>query len=237
MGSMGEQNIGIITRDIQIWDYYGLTTQTWDYFGQIFFKIKLSKPKQDRYKTKKFLPLPGHLPATQEKEMLYTLCFLAMIALILVATLGPDCDSVCGDVIISHPFGIGDRCAWNDSFAVTCHPSSSTSPAKPMLTKFNLELIEVHINQDDSSYKLGQITVNMASVRVCADNNSTAKRDRWSSLNLSGSPFHLDTDSNVFASVGCHGNASLYNEAGKVLASCSSTCKPSDQYFTCATKT
>uniref|UniRef100_A0A7C8ZM39 Protein kinase domain-containing protein n=2 Tax=Opuntia streptacantha TaxID=393608 RepID=A0A7C8ZM39_OPUST len=133
---------------------------------------------------------------------------------------------LCGDVIIEYPFGIGPNCSWdNDYYAVSCDNSSlpHRNP-KPILTKFNLELIEVQSSPRGDGYG-GQIAVKMPGIKVCSANDEI----QWNSLDLSRSPFWFDESQNALVSVGCHGSASLYERQGHRIGGCSSTCNPPGQ--------
>ena len=165
----------------------------------------------------------------------YKSLFLAILSTIILLLIPPDsitgqsivkCAQQCGDQKIRYPFGIGSNCSYNLFFQVTCKRSASNMKPKPILTKFNLDLLNLQgytvSNDRFHGRSFGQITVNTRSV-LKACNNGSNTRWKWNSLNLSGSPFFYDVFQNVFiTSFDCHdiGNASLYNDKGMLIGRC-----------------
>ncbi|XP_021771623.1 wall-associated receptor kinase-like 1 [Chenopodium quinoa] len=124
-----------------------------------------------------------------------------------------DCIHWCGNIEIPYPFGIGpetaNHCFFDQNFAVSCN-SSSSNQSIPYLKKLNLEIVEVR-----NSSKT--VIVKLPSVTAC---NGTATH--WSSPYLRWPAFTF-ADSNVFASVGCHGYALFYSGTGN-MGGCTSVC-------------
>ncbi|CAO2829346.1 unnamed protein product [Amaranthus hypochondriacus] len=144
------------------------------------------------------------------------------------------CAQQCGDQEIRYPFGIGNNCSYNDFFQVTCKRSASNMKPKPILTKFNWDLVNTQGYTVSNDYgglngpSFGQITVNAGTVLKACNNGGRGSindtRWKWNGLNLSGSPFFYDVYQNVFiTSFDCHdaiGNASLYNDKGMLIGRC-----------------
>ena len=69
----------------------------------------------------------------------------------------------------------------------------------------------------------------MAVARECADNSTSSSRNgihakKMNPFSFAGSPFFINSGYNMFASTGCDGIASLYDDSGKKISGCSSTC-------------
>uniref|UniRef100_A0A803LHS9 Wall-associated receptor kinase galacturonan-binding domain-containing protein n=1 Tax=Chenopodium quinoa TaxID=63459 RepID=A0A803LHS9_CHEQI len=139
-----------------------------------------------------------------------------------------DCLHRCGSINIPYPFGIGPPdgkgCYSNPKFAVSCN-SSTPSPI-PVLSKFNLEILEIQRSGRKGSW--GSLIVKIPTLSTCSRNNNSTEA-KWMSNNLTDSPFRFAgdaVDGNVFASVGCDGHAVFYNETGGMIAGCTSVCSP-----------
>uniref|UniRef100_A0A803LHT2 Wall-associated receptor kinase galacturonan-binding domain-containing protein n=1 Tax=Chenopodium quinoa TaxID=63459 RepID=A0A803LHT2_CHEQI len=135
---------------------------------------------------------------------------LAFISSCLCRPSELDCIHHCGNIKIPYPFGIGpNHCFSDPNYAVSCN-SSSSNQSIPYLKKLDLEIVEVR----NSSRA---VIVKLPSVTAC---NGT--EIYWSSPDIIRSTGFSFADSNVFASVGCHGYAIFYSEA--TMEGCTSIC-------------
>uniref|UniRef100_A0A7C9E4E9 Wall-associated receptor kinase galacturonan-binding domain-containing protein n=1 Tax=Opuntia streptacantha TaxID=393608 RepID=A0A7C9E4E9_OPUST len=140
------------------------------------------------------------------------------------------CIRRCGNVDVLYPFGIGTGCFYNESFAITCNSSSASSSSShvPVLKALDLEVLEISFVYDNST---GVLAVKTPLVTTCRGNNTNSNSDsitggRWTSPNMSGTPFNVYEYYLIFATVGCDGYAELYNHTGGFVVGCSSVCDP-----------
>lgn len=149
------------------------------------------------------------------------------------------CNRRCGNVDVLYPFGIGIGCSYNEYFAITCNSSASSSSSSyvPVLKVLDLEVVEIPFDPYNSDNLTGVLVVKTPLVTTCRgnnndDGNNTSNNSdgiteaRWTSPNMSGTPFNVYEYDLIFASVGCDGYAELYNETGGFVLGCSSVCDP-----------
>lgn len=149
------------------------------------------------------------------------------------------CNRRCGNVDVLYPFGIGIGCSYNEYFAITCNSSSSSSSSSyvPFLKVLDLEVVEIPFDPYNSDNLTGVLVVKTPLVTTCRGNNNDDGNNtrnnsdgiteaRWTSPNMSGTPFNVYEYDLIFASVGCDGYAELYNETGGFVLGCSSVCDP-----------
>ncbi|KAF3445045.1 hypothetical protein FNV43_RR14738 [Rhamnella rubrinervis] len=124
-------------------------------------------------------------------------------------TAKPGCESLCGNVSISYPFGIGPGCFLDHWFEITCQ--NSTNGPKPLLNHANLEVTEISVE--------GTLEVRHPITFF----NCSNKTESGQNSDLEGSPF-LFSQNNKFAAVGC-GAIALMNSAEAIsIGGCSSIC-------------
>ncbi|KAF2298764.1 hypothetical protein GH714_026826 [Hevea brasiliensis] len=128
----------------------------------------------------------------------------------------PECQDMCGNVVIPYPFGIGAGC-YMDPFEVFCDESSL--PHKPYIGSINLELLEVSLE--------GTVRVNNSVLSSnCQDKAPTAD------VSLSGSPFSFSDTRNWFTALGC-GNLALIHSQDMVIGGCVSICNKTVKKRSC----
>ncbi|CAM8974126.1 unnamed protein product [Rhodiola kirilowii] len=147
------------------------------------------------------------------------LAHLIIFATLIVSTAAkipmakPNCPETCGNVAIPYPFGIGDpNCYLNPWYEITC---SNNSISRPFLRKFNLEVLELSLDCNQSTDTM--MVVNHPVYSTCRDGTS------WNSTDLRGSPFKFSF-LNTFLTVGCE-NILMMNRKKEVFAGCPSTCR------------
>ncbi|CAD6228481.1 unnamed protein product [Miscanthus lutarioriparius] len=131
-----------------------------------------------------------------------------------------DCPSLCGDVEISYPFGIGDNCSLHNAFTITCNTSFSRPP-RPYWG--NLEVINI-------SVETGELRVFSPVSFVCYDNSSSSSSSPSRSVSWIfrlRSPFLISTRRNVFTAIGCSTQALLLGRKG-YFTGCTTTCQSLD---------
>ncbi|XP_023737173.1 wall-associated receptor kinase-like 8 [Lactuca sativa] len=121
----------------------------------------------------------------------------------------PRCDTACGDVQITYPFGIGRECSANEWYTINCNSST------PYLSALNnVEVLVLDIN-------LATVTVNISLISVDCQNPV-----QYSHLILNtsygNSPFLFSASNNILIVNGC-GSAAIM-ENGTVVGGCSTTC-------------
>ncbi|KDO36626.1 hypothetical protein CISIN_1g038707mg, partial [Citrus sinensis] len=127
------------------------------------------------------------------------------------------CQSECGNISISYPFGIGHECFLDKSFEVICNYSGKYPKAYlPGIN--NLELL------DGDSYYESTIRVNFPIISLKNPSNARG-------VNLSGSPFTFSNISNRFAAIGCDDYHTVDINSSTVFGGCLaiSTCDPASR--------
>ncbi|KAK3120724.1 hypothetical protein QOZ80_9AG0692850 [Eleusine coracana subsp. coracana] len=110
----------------------------------------------------------------------------------------PGCPTMCGDVHIPYPFGVSERCSWDESFTVSCN--SSFSPPRPYFG--NIEIVDITV-------ETGDMRVFSAVSRICYNSSKTvSNRHSWS-FDFTDSPFLVSPGKNEFTGIGCYTQAML----------------------------
>ncbi|GLT53907.1 hypothetical protein SLA2020_271420 [Shorea laevis] len=109
------------------------------------------------------------------------------------------CQTLCGDVSISYPFGIGAGCCFDDWFEVVCNDSSGSS--KPVLRSLNLEVLNISVG--------GTVRVNYGTFSSCTSGSDTTEN-----VELAKSPFIFSQSENRFIAIGCDNLASMLSVDG-----------------------
>lgn len=121
------------------------------------------------------------------------------------------CLSICGDVIVQFPFGIGKGCYMDENFEVTCN--YSFTPPKPFLTSINMELLDISTT--------GQVQV---SNPVIYSDCSSNKASNTTTVSLLGTPFVFSNSSSRFTALGCDNYARFMEDGGNIVRGCLSIC-------------
>ncbi|KAI3953307.1 hypothetical protein MKX01_042302 [Papaver californicum] len=144
----------------------------------------------------------------------------------------PGCETQCGDLTISYPFGIGpseNGCSFTGDglrlYNITCN--TSFNPPKPFLSfgqnktssKYNMiELLsiseaEVRVKQVPATmcyqYKTGNPTLN----------------EKTTYLAMKNTPFTISSTKNKLFGIGCYSMGAIYNPNLDSTTSCITTCK------------
>ncbi|KAK1567223.1 hypothetical protein Q3G72_009569 [Acer saccharum] len=122
----------------------------------------------------------------------------------------PGCLTLCGNVSIPFPFGIGAGCYLDDWYEVTCDSST------PFLKSINLEVLDISISLEAST-----MLVNHPVLHSCDD--LTVRNE---TINLESSPFFF-SDANRFTGVGCDTFAYLRSNIS-IISGCMSFCDKSN---------
>ncbi|TKW01949.1 hypothetical protein SEVIR_8G212100v4 [Setaria viridis] len=112
-----------------------------------------------------------------------------------VAAPRPGCPSMCGNVSIPYPFGIGDECAWGSDFAITCNHSYNLP--RPYLS--NIEVISI-------SLEAGEMRVFSPVAYICYNSSNTTASNGvigWR-LNFIDTIFLISPTRNEFTGIGCY---------------------------------
>ncbi|RCV10467.1 hypothetical protein SETIT_2G114700v2 [Setaria italica] len=130
----------------------------------------------------------------------------------------PGCPSMCGDIDIPYPFGIGDGCSKNKDFAISCN--NSYNPARAFIGRgFEVKNITL---------ETGEMRVFTGVAHICYNSSNTISSiDSWK-YDFTGSSFLISSARNEFTGVGCNTVALLTGEDmeddGRYLSGCITTC-------------
>lgn len=124
------------------------------------------------------------------------------------------CPSMCGDVEIPYPFGIGDDCSWKGEFTLTCN--HSFSPPRPYV--FNMEVIDINLESGE-----GRVYSPVSSICYNSSNTTTTYAS-WT-LGFTGTPLLISSTRNEFTAIGCSTVAYMGGkEDWSFFTGCISTC-------------
>ncbi|CAD6226366.1 unnamed protein product [Miscanthus lutarioriparius] len=132
-------------------------------------------------------PVPFHLPVVAADDA---------AAQPMPAPRPADCPSMCGDVHIPYPFGIGGNCAWSglDEFTLICN--RSFSPPRPYLGDF--EVMSIALDA-------GEMRVVGSVSYICYNSSTTAIANGIIGWTFTfGAPFLVSQKRNAFTAIGCH---------------------------------
>ena len=131
----------------------------------------------------------------------------------------PECPSMCGDVHIPYPFGIGINCSWpgteENGFTVTCN--NSFSPPRPYQGSFEiisitLEACELRVFSPGAS-------------QICYNSSNHFESISWR-FDFAVPPFLISQMRNTFTAIGCNTLAFLDGgEGGSYFTGCITSCK------------
>ncbi|KAI9083733.1 hypothetical protein K1719_034322 [Acacia pycnantha] len=129
-----------------------------------------------------------------------------------------DCNSKCGNLDISYPFGTKKGCFQDPDFQIKCLRDASSGRLVPYLaTKTNGDIEVLNI-----SWNTSEIQVSMPPYRVCYDPKEGYNMGRdafWVPPK-----FGISNKKNKFNVVGCSSYAFLYDRKGNGLQGCDSRC-------------
>ncbi|RCV38907.1 hypothetical protein SETIT_8G180000v2 [Setaria italica] len=131
----------------------------------------------------------------------------------------PGCPSMCGDIHIPFPFGIGDGCSRSKGFAIFC--DNSYNPARAFFGR--------RFEVKDITLETGEMRVFTEVAHICYNSSNTISSRRPLKYNFNGSPFLISSSRNEFTGVGCNtvallsGN-DLDEDDGRYLSGCITTC-------------
>uniref|UniRef100_K3ZP23 Protein kinase domain-containing protein n=1 Tax=Setaria italica TaxID=4555 RepID=K3ZP23_SETIT len=140
----------------------------------------------------------------------------------VVAAPRPGCPSMCGNVTIPYPFGIGVECAWpglgsnNFDFTITCN--HSFNPPRPYIGDF--EVVNI-------SLEAGEMRVFSPVSYTCYNSSNTTASNGvigWT-LDFIDTVFLISPTRNVFTAIGCYTWAYLNGRVdSSFFTGCITTC-------------
>ncbi|CAO2142949.1 unnamed protein product [Urochloa humidicola] len=132
----------------------------------------------------------------------------------------PGCPSVCGDVQIPYPFGVGVDCAWAKGFAITCN--HSFNPPRPYRGHYEIMNISV---------ETGEMRVFSPLSYACYNSSNTTEPQGLRNLELNFTKTHkfISPMRNQFTAIGCSTLARLEGkEDWSYYTGCISYCESID---------
>ncbi|TKW02638.1 hypothetical protein SEVIR_8G253200v4 [Setaria viridis] len=137
-----------------------------------------------------------------------------------VAAPRPGCPSMCGNVSIPYPFGIGDECAWGFDFNITCN--HSFNPPRPYYGGGDdLEPLEVM----NISLEAGEMRVFSPVAYICYNSSDTTDSTGFINWTFKFFPFLISPTRNVFTGIGCDTLAFLNGrEDSSFFSGCITSC-------------
>ncbi|PUZ48029.1 hypothetical protein GQ55_7G212900 [Panicum hallii var. hallii] len=131
-----------------------------------------------------------------------------------VAIPGPECQTMCGEVDIPYPFGIGDNCSLSEGFNASCQ-EVQRGVYKPFLA--NVELLNISL--------INGTIRELNHISTYCYNSSMMHRHTWR-FNASHSQYRFSDVLNKFTVIGCNTLAYIYDRNGTAYQSgCVSTCQ------------
>ena len=128
----------------------------------------------------------------------------------------PSCKTLCGNVKIPYPFGMGSsNCYMDDWFEIVCNGSGA------FLKRINMEVLEIVISSDEPE-RLDTVRVKSPIIY----SNCVGKRN-GATVNLEKSPFVFSSYLNMFTAIGCDNFATL-TAIEPMVVGCKSDCKGSN---------
>nr|XP_034569230.1 wall-associated receptor kinase 2-like [Setaria viridis] len=132
----------------------------------------------------------------------------------VVAAPRPGCPSMCGNVSIPYPFGIGDECALGSDFAITCN--HSFNPPRPY--GGNFEIISI-------SLEAGEMRVFSPVAYICYNSSNTTDSTGVIDWTFNFFTFLISPTRNVFTGIGCDTWAYMEGrEDSSFFTGCITTC-------------
>ncbi|XVE61016.1 hypothetical protein DITRI_Ditri06bG0006200 [Diplodiscus trichospermus] len=149
-------------------------------------------------------------------------CLLLALSLLLSAAAAddakPGCNSRCGGLTVTYPFGIGDGC-FLEGFGITCN--NSTGQSKPFLGVY--EVVNISLAQNQVSIK-NHVAHKGWGFNVTAVANTSAR----ASINLTDTPFAFSRTANKFTVTGCNSLGVFQLGERADLGGCLSVCGKSN---------
>ncbi|CAA3024223.1 Serine threonine kinase [Olea europaea subsp. europaea] len=152
--------------------------------------------------------------------------FIWLSVLVIVAvfadaasTAKPGCQSNCGDLTVTYPFGIGigTNCSISPWYDIKCN--TTFNPPKPFLATTNLEIIDI----SDEEIRIK----NWVAAR-CYTETGNLTRQNPMSINLTVTPYSF-SEKNKFTVVGCDDLAVIIGFSGRNFTSgCLSVCSDTE---------
>ncbi|CAL4992741.1 unnamed protein product [Urochloa decumbens] len=129
----------------------------------------------------------------------------------------PGCPTVCGNVSVPYPFGIGASCSF-PGFDLTC--DATHSPPRLLLGDSAAAGVEVtDIFLENATMRVISHAIINQTTKVAAANGT------WGLVGVSTGPFVLSYNHNKFVALGCSIQATLLSEDGNTFISgCSASC-------------
>ncbi|XP_012841541.1 PREDICTED: wall-associated receptor kinase 2-like [Erythranthe guttata] len=132
----------------------------------------------------------------------------------------PGCKSMCGNLIVPYPFGIGSNCSIHPSFDIYC--DNSFNPPKPLI--FN-GILEMEVTDITDS----QIRIKNYMAVTCYNKTGNVTREDLVDDTQIEPPFSI-SDANKFTTVGCDDIGLLFGlEGANSTNGCISTCSSREQ--------
>ncbi|XP_012846951.1 PREDICTED: wall-associated receptor kinase-like 6 [Erythranthe guttata] len=149
--------------------------------------------------------------------------YLATTMALAVSWSMPNCPSMCGNVTIPYPFGIGPSCSFNSSFEINCtSQQNSTGVVVPFLNIISMEALNFSVH--------GTVTVkNPVTPMKCSDTQETHHLVR----SLENSPFTISGEYNSLAVLGCQNSVWLRANATTTVGGCMAICDANSTDTSC----
>nr|XP_043619687.1 wall-associated receptor kinase 2-like [Erigeron canadensis] len=136
-----------------------------------------------------------------------------VVLIIMMASLGKAsahelpqyCETSCGNVSITFPFGSGPGCYYSDEFRVTCNRSHSDGPTL-LLRASNIVITNLSIST-------GEIEVTSYVAHDCYDSNGLRDENTSNDPSFTLMYFQVSTK-NRFVAIGCNADANILGSRG-----------------------